>query len=125
MTYVRPSDAELLARSHAVIKGRVLDVYTTVALDGSIETVSVVAIDEVMKGKELPPVITILRADEKPWQHYPGVVLDWVTPPGYSTHYQGIAWADMPAPVPPRPNYHKHHTGDEDTCPVSSTHTGL
>jgi ABC-2 family transporter len=48
----------------------------------------------------LPPVISILVADEKPWQHYPGKVLDFVTPPGYTTHYQGIAWADLPPPTP-------------------------
>ena len=48
----------------------------------------------------LPPVVKILADDPRPWQHYPGVVLDVVTPPGYSSHYQGIAWADLP----PSPN---------------------
>jgi len=52
----------------------------------------------------LPPIVTILAADTKPWQHYPGVVLDYVTPPGYASHYQGIAWADPPAPSNPRVN---------------------
>ena len=52
----------------------------------------------------LPPVVTILAADKKPWQHYPGVVLDFVIPPGYTSHYQGIAWADLPPPPNPRPN---------------------
>ena len=53
----------------------------------------------------LPPIIKILVADERPLQHYPGQVLDWVTPPGYTSHYQGIAWADMPAPSNPRPGF--------------------
>jgi hypothetical protein len=44
----------------------------------------------------LPPIVAILAADPKPWQHYPGVALDYLTPPGYTSHYQGIAWADMP-----------------------------
>jgi ABC-2 family transporter protein len=52
----------------------------------------------------LPPIVTILVADRKPWQHYPGVVLDYVTPPGYTSHYQGIAWADPPAASNPRVN---------------------
>jgi len=50
----------------------------------------------------LPPIVTILSNDEKPWQHYPGVVLDYLTPPGYTSHYQGVAWADPPAPTNPR-----------------------
>lgn len=66
MTYVTPTDAELLARSDAVVKAHILDVYTTVALDGTIETVSVAAIDEVLAGDHLPPVITI---------HEPGGIL--------------------------------------------------
>jgi ABC-type Na+ efflux pump permease subunit len=53
----------------------------------------------------MPPVVTILVADEKPWQHYSGKVLDFITPPGYTSHYQGIAWADMPAPPSPRPGF--------------------
>jgi ABC-type transport system involved in multi-copper enzyme maturation permease subunit len=44
----------------------------------------------------LAPVVTILVNDARPWQHYPGVVLDYLTPPGYTSHYQGIAWADPP-----------------------------
>ena len=52
----------------------------------------------------LPPIVAILKADEKPWQHYPGVVLDYLTPPGYTSHYQGIAWADPPAPPRGRGN---------------------
>ena len=44
----------------------------------------------------LPPLVRILRDDAKPWQHYSGVVLDYVTPPGYASHYQGITWADAP-----------------------------
>ena len=44
----------------------------------------------------LPPLVKTLRADAKPWQHYSGVVLDYVTPPGYASHYQGITWADLP-----------------------------
>ena len=43
-----------------------------------------------------PPLVRILRDDAKPWQHYSGVVLDYVTPPGYLSHYQGITWADLP-----------------------------
>src|SRR5687768_7617655 len=31
----------------------------------------------------LPPLVTLLAADPKPWQHYSGVVLDYATPPGY------------------------------------------
>jgi hypothetical protein len=50
----------------------------------------------------LPPIVTLLSADPRPWQHYPGVVLDYLTPPGYTSHYQGIAWADPPAPSNPR-----------------------
>lgn len=53
----------------------------------------------------LPPVNAILIADAKPWQHYPGKVLDFVTPPGYASHYQGIAWADVPPPTNPRPAF--------------------
>ena len=30
----------------------------------------------------LPPIVTILAADTKPSQHYPGVVSDYMTPPG-------------------------------------------
>lgn len=41
----------------------------------------------------------ILSDDARPWQHYPGVALDDLTPPGYTSHYQGIAWADLPAPA--------------------------
>lgn len=52
----------------------------------------------------LPPIVTILVADKKPWQHYSGVILDYVTPPGYTSHYQGIAWADPPAAWNPRVN---------------------
>ena len=44
----------------------------------------------------LPPVVTLLSNDPKPWQHYSGVVIDYLTPPGYTSHYQGIAWADPP-----------------------------
>jgi ABC-type Na+ efflux pump permease subunit len=50
----------------------------------------------------LPPIVTILSNDTRPWQHYPGVVLDYLTPPGYTSHYQGIAWADPPPPATPR-----------------------
>ena len=50
----------------------------------------------------LPPIVTILRADARPWQHYPGVVLDYATPPGYASHYQRVARADPPPPVNPR-----------------------
>jgi hypothetical protein len=50
------------------------------------------------------PIVPILVADEKPWQHYSGVVLDYVTPPGYTTHYPGIAWADPPLATNPRAN---------------------
>jgi hypothetical protein len=52
----------------------------------------------------LPPLVTILAADKKPWQHYSGVILDYVTPPGYVSHYQGIAWADPPPSSNPRAN---------------------
>jgi hypothetical protein len=52
----------------------------------------------------LPPLVTILVIDKKPWQHYSGVVLDYVTPPGYTSHYPGIAWADPPASSNPRVN---------------------
>lgn len=44
----------------------------------------------------LPPLVKTLRDDAKPWQHYSGVVLDFVTPPGYASHYQGITWAEVP-----------------------------
>ena len=50
----------------------------------------------------LPPIVTILVNDTRPWQHYPGVVLDYLTPPGYTSHYQAIAWADPPPPATPR-----------------------
>jgi ABC-type Na+ efflux pump permease subunit len=50
----------------------------------------------------LAPVVTILVNDPRPWQHYPGVVLDYLTPPGYASHYQGLTWADPPAPTNPR-----------------------
>ena len=43
------------------------------------------------------PMVTILSHDTRPWQRYSGVVLDYLTPPGYTSHYQGIAWADPPA----------------------------
>ena len=52
----------------------------------------------------LPPIVPILVADKKPWQHYPGVVLDYLTPAGYTSHYQGIAWADLPPSSNPRMN---------------------
>jgi hypothetical protein len=44
----------------------------------------------------LTPLVPVLVADRKPLQHYSGVVLDYLTPPGYTSHYQGIAWADPP-----------------------------
>jgi hypothetical protein len=44
----------------------------------------------------LPPLVETLRHDSKPWQHYTGTVLHYLTPPGYSSHYAGIAWADPP-----------------------------
>ena len=50
----------------------------------------------------VPPIVTLLSNDPRPWQHYPGVVVDYLTPPGYTSHYQGIAWADPPAPTNPR-----------------------
>src|SRR5688572_22698002 len=50
------------------------------------------------------PIVPILVADEKPLQHYSGVVLDYFTPPGYTSHYQGIAWADPPPATNPRAN---------------------
>ena len=52
----------------------------------------------------LPPLVTLLAADTKPLQHYSGVVLDYLTPPGYTSHYQGIAWADPPPTTNPRAN---------------------
>jgi ABC-type Na+ efflux pump permease subunit len=52
----------------------------------------------------LAPMATLLAKDPRPWQHYPGVVLDYLTPPGYSSDYQGIAWADPPLPANPRAN---------------------
>jgi hypothetical protein len=45
----------------------------------------------------LPPFVTLLSNDDKPWQHYTGVVLGYVTPPGYTSHYDGISWAAPPA----------------------------
>ena len=45
----------------------------------------------------LPPLVETLRNDDKPWQHYTGSVLHYLTPPGYSSHYTGIAWADPPS----------------------------
>lgn len=44
----------------------------------------------------LAPLVPVLVADKKPLQHYSGVVLDYITPPGYTSHYQGIAWAEPP-----------------------------
>ena len=32
------------------------------------------------------------------------MVLDYVTPPGYTSHYPGIAWADPPTSSIPRVN---------------------
>lgn len=52
----------------------------------------------------LPPVARILATDPRPWQHYPGAVMETLTPPGYTSHYEGIAWADPPAPTNPRVN---------------------
>jgi ABC-type Na+ efflux pump permease subunit len=44
------------------------------------------------------PVLTAtLRNDRKPLQHYSGVFLDYVTPPGYSSYYPGMTWSDPPA----------------------------
>lgn len=45
----------------------------------------------------IPTLVTILRNDAKPVQHYSGVFLDYVTPPGPADHYQGIAWSEPPA----------------------------
>jgi hypothetical protein len=44
----------------------------------------------------LPQLTTILKSDDHPWQHYSGVFLDYATPPGYVSHYQGITWAAFP-----------------------------
>jgi ABC-type transport system involved in multi-copper enzyme maturation permease subunit len=49
----------------------------------------------------LPPLVEVLRNDSKPWQHYPGVVLHYLIPPGYTSHYAGMTWADPPQ-VPTR-----------------------
>jgi ABC-type transport system involved in multi-copper enzyme maturation permease subunit len=50
----------------------------------------------------MPPVVETLRTDTRPWQHYPGVALHYLTPPGYTSHYMGIAWADpRPAGIVP------------------------
>lgn len=51
----------------------------------------------------LTPLVPVLVADKKPLQHYSGVVLDYLTPPGYTSHYQGIAWADPPPPPASNP----------------------
>ncbi len=45
----------------------------------------------------LPPIVNALRNDSHPWQHYPGLALHYVTPPGYTSHYAGMTWADPPA----------------------------
>jgi hypothetical protein len=44
----------------------------------------------------LPQLTTILKNDHEPWQHYSGVFLDYATPPGYASHYQGITWSPLP-----------------------------
>jgi ABC-type transport system involved in multi-copper enzyme maturation permease subunit len=44
----------------------------------------------------LPPIVEVLRNDSKPWQHYPGVALHYLTPPGYTSQYAGMTWADPP-----------------------------
>jgi ABC-type transport system involved in multi-copper enzyme maturation permease subunit len=45
----------------------------------------------------LPPIVEVLRNDSKPWQHYTGATLHYLTPPGYTSHYAGMTWADPPA----------------------------
>ena len=56
----------------------------------------------------LAPLVPVLVADPKPLQHYSGVVLDYVTPPGYTSHYQGVAWAEPPpAAANPRAGFER------------------
>jgi hypothetical protein len=50
----------------------------------------------------LPPFVTLLSNDEKPWQRYTGVVLGYLTPPGYTSHYDGISWSAPPPASNPR-----------------------
>ena len=45
----------------------------------------------------MPTLVTILRNDVNPVQHYSGLFLGYVTPPGPADHYQGVAWSEPPA----------------------------
>ena len=46
-----------------------------------------------------PPLIRMLVDEPGRVQHAIGVGLDYLTPPGYQSHYLGVTWA--PFPVPP------------------------
>lgn len=49
-TFVVPPDAAMVGRSHAVVTADVLNTYSRIASDGSIETITTVAIAETIKG---------------------------------------------------------------------------
>jgi ABC-type transport system involved in multi-copper enzyme maturation permease subunit len=46
----------------------------------------------------LPVLVNQLRNDPDPKWHVAWITLDYVVPPGYQSHYAGIAWADLAPP---------------------------
>jgi ABC-type transport system involved in multi-copper enzyme maturation permease subunit len=78
----------------ATLAGVAMFAATGIAL-GANSSVALAAVITVLLAF-LPPLVTILRTDAKPWQHYSGVALDYLTPPGYTSHYQGVTWSQPP-----------------------------
>jgi hypothetical protein len=85
----------------ATTAGIVLFAATGVAL-GSNVAVAIAASATVLLAF-VPPVAETLRKDAKPLQHYSGIVVDYLTPPGYRGYYMGVAWAEIPAVAGNRP----------------------
>lgn len=76
-----------------------------VALSGSGSAIIAVAFTILLIA--LPGLVNTLKEDPGRTQHRIGVVLDYLLPPGYQSHYSEIAWAPFPSRDPrivrPRP----------------------
>jgi hypothetical protein len=75
-TFVVPSDRAMVARSHAIVRGSVLSVFSQGTAEGGVETVSTVAVDETIKGQVAESVITVFEPGGRLGEHtliIPGV----------------------------------------------------
>jgi hypothetical protein len=60
-TYIVPSDAEMVRRSDAIVVGTVLTSFARIGPLGGIETVTLVTVDETIKGVTLNTVISVVE----------------------------------------------------------------